>query len=314
MKTYLVVVTAIFLFFSLSNGAEPINELLKIEANPAAGFNWDYYLYIPYQKTAQSDSTAILIMPNNSGTVSDDLKFHEQKALRQLNNNRDFGDQLGVVLLMPIFPRSESESMVYTHALDRDVMLIKEGQLKRLDLQLIAMVEHARKFLAEKKIKTRAKLLMFGFSAAGMFTNRFVLMHPDLVKAAVVGSPGGWPLAPIAEYENTTLRYPVGIADLENICGKKFDETKFRQVKIFFFLGDEDENDSVIYDDSYDEPERKVIMDLFGPTPVSRWGIAEKLYQQVSDNCQFQLYEGIGHSINGKMWQEIKSFLNDALE
>lgn len=313
MRFLLSLVAVLFTLFSFLSAAEPINEVIKIKANPKLGFYWDYYLYLPYNTLATDDSISIMVFPNNSGKVNDTISFHDRKALRQLNNNRDFGDELGVVLLEPVFPRPQSEAMLYTHALDRDVMLIKEGKLKRLDLQLIAMVNDARNFLAEKKIKTRAKLLMFGFSAAGMFTNRFVLLHPELVEAAAIGSPGGWPIVPVAEYEKTALNYPVGIADLEKISGDKFDREKFRQVKMFFFLGDEDENDSVIYDDSYDEPERKVVLDLFGSTPVLRWGKAEKLYQQVSDNCQFQLYEGIGHSINGKMWQDIKLFFKSEL-
>lgn len=311
MRFLLSLAAVLFILFSSLSAAEPVNEVIKIKANPRLGFYWDYYLYLPYNKISPDDSISIMVFPNNSGKVNDTIEFHDRKALRSLNNNRDFGDQLGVVLLEPVFPRPQSEAMLYTHALDRDAMTTGIENIKRLDLQLIAMIENSRQILKSKNIIAKDKILMFGFSAAGMFTNRFVLLHPELVEAAAIGSPGGWPIVPVAEYEGQTLRYPVGIADLELLNGRKLNSEAFRKVRLFFFLGDEDENDSVIYDDSYDEEDRVVIMNLFGATPVARWPIAEKLYMSTTDNCQFKLYPDIGHSIRGQMWQDIKAFLKD---
>jgi hypothetical protein len=41
---------------------------------------------------------------------------------------------------------------------------------------------------------------MIGFSASGAFTNRFTLLHPEMIKAASIGAPGGWPIVPTATW------------------------------------------------------------------------------------------------------------------
>ncbi|HML49272.1 MAG TPA: hypothetical protein PKE04_21240, partial [Clostridia bacterium] len=50
--------------------------------------------------------------------------------------------------------------------------------------------------------------------------NRFALLHPDRVRAAAIGSPGGWPVAPVAQAEGNDLPYPIGIADVAQLTGE----------------------------------------------------------------------------------------------
>lgn len=53
--------------------------LMKVSRDPAKGFSWDYYLYIP--ETLQKEKSAFLLVePNNTGTTSDDLSVHNEKA------------------------------------------------------------------------------------------------------------------------------------------------------------------------------------------------------------------------------------------
>jgi hypothetical protein len=41
----------------------------------------------------------------------------------------------------------------------------------------------------------------------------------------------------VREWQGRSLRYPVGVADLEALTGESFDLDSFRQVPLFFFLG-----------------------------------------------------------------------------
>lgn len=53
--------------------------LMKVSRDPVKGFSWDYYLYIP--ETLQKEKSAFLLVePNNTGTTSDDLSVHNEKA------------------------------------------------------------------------------------------------------------------------------------------------------------------------------------------------------------------------------------------
>jgi hypothetical protein len=81
----------------------------------------------------------------------------------------------------------------------------------------------------------------------------------------------------------------------QTMVGEDFDLESYRQVPHFFFIGDQDENDSVPYDDGYEDEDEALIFVLFGPTPAERWGIAEKIYQSVGAKAEFRLYPGVGH-------------------
>jgi dienelactone hydrolase len=211
---------------------------------------------------------------------------------------------------MPVFPRPESDWRIYTQALDRDSMFTDKKEYRRLDLQLVAMVDHARQQLDKKHgLKFDRRVLLNGFSAQGMFVNRFTFLHPDRVKAAAIGSPGGWPIAPVEKYEGKDLRYPIGIADFKKVTGKKLDLKALRKVPLFVFVGDSDDNDSVPFDDSYDQEDRDLINPLLGKTPVSRWPISEKLYKQAGLNAEFKLYPGVKHTVNEQMRNDIRAFL-----
>lgn len=69
------------------------------------------------------------------------------------------------------------------------------------------------------KHPVQPRVLMAGFSAPGVFTNRFAVLHPERVFAAAVGGPDGWPIAPVRADQGEMLPYPVGIADIEELSG-----------------------------------------------------------------------------------------------
>jgi hypothetical protein len=221
---------------------------------------------------------------------------------------RRLAARLGIAVLLPAFPRPRSHDDLYTHALDRDAMLTHLPGLERLDLQLVAMIGDARRRLAAEGVRTEAKVLMHGHSAAGMFTSRFVLLHPTLVKAATIVAPGGWPMAPVARYQGRLLTYPAGVGDLRAVSGHAFDAASAAKVPLLLMLGSEDTNDSVPNDDSYDPRERAEVMELFGPTPIARWPLAEAIYRQALPLAAFRTIPGAGHDITNPMWAEIWAF------
>jgi len=280
----------------------------RISAAPANGFAYPYYLYVPPElKKAGKAEQTLLVYPNNTGKVSDDLGVHESDVKANMSRMGGIAAVLEVAILMPVFPRPESDWHTYTHALDRDTML-SEKDYGRLDLQLIAMIDDARKRLKKQGIAIDKRVFMSGFSAQAMFTNRFTFLHPDRVKAACIGSPGGWPIAPVEKYNDKSLRYPIGVADLKAVSGKKFDLEELKRVPLFIFIGDQDTNDSVPFDDSYDQEDRDLINPLFGETPVSRWSVSQELYKKAGLDATFRVYPGVAHTITPEMRDDIRAF------
>lgn len=306
--------TALFLFaassFSLAQTAKP--EPLRIDANPEKGFSYPYYLFVPAElrdPSVAKTTHTILVLPNNTGKLDDALEFHEADVKKRMAQVPTIANLLKVAVIMPVFPRPSTDWKIYTHALDRDAMVTDKKEYARFDLQLIAMIDDARRSLKKDGVIFDKRVLLNGFSASGMFTNRFAFLHPERVKAAAIGSPGGWPIAPAATYKEKPLRYPIGIADIKQVAGKSLDLETLRKVPLFIYLGDKDDNDSVIFGDSYDAEDKDLILPLLGAKPIDRWEAARSMYASAGLNAEFKLYPGIAHTINDQMRNDIRAFL-----
>jgi predicted esterase len=266
--------------------------LTRVTPAADAAFQWPYYLFTPFSLEDNRifhKPIHLLVLPNNTGTTSDDPSVHDQSALAMVFPfQMVFGD-LDVAILVPTFPRPETGWQAYTHALDRDTLLTDIPDLRRIDLQVEAMIDDATERLSRQGWAVDRKVLMFGFSASGMFANRFTVLHPDRVLAAAVGSP-------------------VGVTDLEELSGSPFNLESFRRVPLFFFIGDRDENDSIPYRDGYDEEDADLVNALFGGTPVERWDDAEAIYASIGAVAEFRMYPGVGHTITIEEFIAIREF------
>ncbi len=291
-------------------------EVVKVEAQPSKGFLYPYYLYVPPELWGAKGKNAkqtLLVLPNNTGKTDDEFAAHDTYARRNTENLRRLGSNLKVALLMPAFPRPQSDWRIYTHALDRDSLLTERKEYQRFDRQLIRMIDHARNRLRLNGYRFDKRVLMFGFSASGMFTNRFAFLHPERIKAAAIGSPGGWALAPINLWKGKALRYPIGTADFKSVSGKKLNMKRLKRVPLFLFLGDEDTNDSVIFRDSYELEDEKLILDMFGKSLVERWAFTQEIYGSSLPEATLKLYPKVGHSLSLEMWDDIKAFFTKHL-
>jgi dienelactone hydrolase len=308
------------LLFLVGNSAAQIagndsnisTEPFKIEAAPQKGFAYPYYLYVPpelREATVRKQRQTILVLPNNTGALDDALEVHEADVKKRMAMSREVASVLRVMVLMPVFPRPKTDWRIYTHALDRDALVTDKKEYRRFDLQLIAMIDDARARLAKENLKFDKRVLLNGFSAMGMFANRFMFLHPERVKAAAIGSPGGWAIAPAPVFKEKTLRYPIGTGDFKTVSGTEFDLKKVRKVPLFIFLGDQDDNDSVVFGDAYDEEDKNLIFELFGKTPVERWTISKSLYEQSKLNAEFRLYPNVKHTVTPEMRSDIRAFL-----
>ncbi len=276
----------------------------RFEADPSAGYHAPFFLYLP-RGAGEGEVLTILVQPNNSGTNSDEASVHEKDAWWTGFGRSGLARELGVALLVPAFVRPAEDWRIYTHALDRDVLTTERVDLARLDLQLVAMLEAASRHLQARGNLVRRRVLIQGFSASGMFANRFTLLHPDRVLACAAGSPGGWPVAPLEawspegrhgeESEQLPLPYPAGVADLEALVGSPLDAAGFAAVPQLFVLGALDDNDSLDFGDGWDPEHAELVERLFGATPLERLDDAERLYAAAGVDARFLLVEGVGH-------------------
>jgi pimeloyl-ACP methyl ester carboxylesterase len=157
------------------------------------------------------------------------------------------------------------------------------------------MIEHARDELETLGLRTDEKVFIQGFSASGMFANRFTILHPECVKAATIGSPGGWPTVPVDSFKGEQLPFPAGIADLAALTNTPFDSAAYNAIPQLIYMGSADDNDSLDYTDGWDQETAQRVDRLFGTDPLSRWEAAESIYKAAGANVEFLLVDGIGH-------------------
>ncbi len=287
---------------------------LVVAADPARGFQFPYLLRMP--AAMPPGINYLLVEPNNTGAVADDLGVHFGAAWKTSEHaiGAFVAERLELPLLVPVFPRPAERWQVYTHALDRDTMLLSTGPGHRLDLQLLAMVDDARERLAAAGMATREKMLLTGFSASGTFANRFTMLHPTRVQAVASGGINGILMLPLAEAGGRALEYPLGIADFAAIAGEPFRADDWKAVPQFIYMGADDDNDAVAFDDGYSEFERDVVHAAIGKImQPDRWAFCQARYAEAGARVTFKTYPGVGHGTDGEINTEIAEFFRQAM-
>lgn len=314
---------------------ESNKKLIEVGKNPEKGFHWNYYLYIPKNISSSQSSNYLkhmLVQPNNTGTFTDDIDIHDEAAKKTAESN-PLAQELGIPILVPVFSRprtiknvQDKGYMYYTHSLDRQTLSLEIKKYKRLDRQLVAMIEHAQDLLAQRKIQLKDKVFMFGYSAAGTFTNRFITLHPEKVQAIAAGGICGLPTLPLEKINNKELYYPVGVYDIKELTGSEFNFAAYKKIPQYLFMGNEDTNDTLPYPAPYNEWEKEIIKEVFNTEPIpikrqsdkeyaqiliKRFNKAKEFYEQEEIPAQFVLYEGIGHRLTPKIIEDVVRFFKN---
>ncbi|ESU24852.1 hypothetical protein FEDK69T_04050 [Flavobacterium enshiense DK69] len=286
------------------------DSLIIVNKKPKKGFQNEYILFIP-KGTPLNKKTFLLVEPNNTGRTSDSIEIHKKYAIdlasvSSVGNN--VSTELKIPLLVPIFPRPSSQPLVYTHALDRDVIIDKSSELKRLDLQLLEMIKDAKRILNTANIEVDTKVFMNGFSASATFTNRFSFIHPEIIKAMAIGGFNGNLMLPEKKLNTVKLNYPIGLNDFTQLFDKNFDSDQFKTIPQFVYMGKLDNNDAVQYDDAYSDKERKLINDNLGRNTQDRYAKCQEIYRNHNVNAIFKTYENVGHWTTSDVNLEVIKF------
>lgn len=306
-----LIIKSVAVFFILISNVSYAEKIIEVNADPKKGFSFPFLLKIP----TNIDTNYLVVETNNTGVVSDDFDVHYQSAKKAIVGNAVgpwVAKKLISPILIPIFPRSKTDWEIYTHALDRDTLLVESGDLKRLDLQLLAMISEAKIELTKHSVKVHSKVILTGFSASGSLANRFSMLHPDSLQLVVAGGLNGILILPVDKVSDENLNYPLGINDFKKITGTGFNKTKWASLPQFLFMGENDTNDAVKYDDAYSDVERKTIYSVLGQNmQPDRWTKCQDIYKANDVNAVFHTYKDIGHGTNLKIHNDILSFVKE---
>lgn len=295
----------------------PLNEPILIEAAPERGFNYPYYLVVPAtvdpaSSVTENDSPTsirpLLVEPHNVGQQIEEFEKHLELAKQRIEGGtgRRIAEELETPFLIPVFPRPFEEPVDWTHMihmLDAETMQLEEGPLARVDLQLLRMVEDAQERLAAAGYQVPEEIMLNGFSSQAAFVNRFAALHPDRVCSVSAGGINGLVILPKARTEvrgfgEQAMKYPVGIANVEELTGQPFDLDAFRDVYQFLYMGDNDDKDALLYPDAWTDPQLRGIAVLTYGEDIhdERFPNCQSVYQEYDVNAVFRIYEDTGHT------------------
>ena len=155
---------------------------------------------------------------------------------------------------------------------------------------------------------------MNGFSASGTFANRFTLIHPELIAGVACGGINAITILPISKLDGKKLKYPLGIYDFETLFASKFNITEYQKVPQFIYMGENDNNDAVLFDDAYSNSERKIIFKLLGKIMIpDRFLNCEKIYTKNKVNSTFKIYPNIGHETEQTVFLDVYTFFKNII-
>ena len=324
------------LFVSLFSSNLSYGKTIVVKANPEKGFHFPYLL-----KTSKKtvDANYIVVESNNTGGHNKSIKGMTSKAKKSLGwvLGSSISKKLNYPMLMPVFPYATKEIekvltnknkyKYYFPQLDSDVLKINIDKYKRIDLQLIAMIDDAReRLLKENNQKINEKVIMVGFSSSSLFSARFTFLHPDRVSVAIGGGIGGLLPVPADKINGIDAIYPIGTYDFENITGTKFNLEEYKKTPQFYYQGTKDKSNPFrrgaedLTDEEYEIVKKLFVDGLpFEDKPVSlkvstaMWNNSQKYINQIVDNVKFESPKNLNHKITPKMTSKSVEFIKENL-
>lgn len=177
----------------------------------------------------------------------------------------------------------------------------RDPELVRRDGELLPRLKSLIDTLpARTGLTFQSRAVFFGFSRGSQEAIRYSLMFPDLTLGVAGLSAGSYTLPSSTDAEGKMARYPFGVADVDTICGQKFDAAAVKHVSYFIGVGAADTK-------SEDVPRQWDAM--FGTNRVERAARFVEVLQQFGAKANLSVFPGAGHEVTGAMQQDAVKFL-----
>lgn len=223
----------------------------------------------------------------------------------------DYADSISAPFLMPVIP-SVAELVPYFQQLSREAIEFNDtsSKLYRIDNQLCSIIEDTRRILAEDNHKIADKIFLTGYSASGVFAQRFAFLHPEIIDTVLVGGAGGiLPIPPDCK-NSANLEYPIGTKNFEKITGQPFNSEAYRKICFQHYLSEFEtitKSNSRKNEFGFQAPKHDMsylnrsVPPTLGKKVRSSYGI--NLWKRFSS--QIKEYEKNGYSINATVFRNV---------
>jgi len=178
----------------------------------------------------------------------------------------------------------------------------RDPELVRRDGELLPRLNALIDALpARTGLQFQSRVVMFGFSRGSQEAIRYSLMFPDRTLGVAGLSAGSYTMPATRGLDGQALKYPYGTADVDTICGQKFDATAARQVAYWVGVG--------AADTKVEDVPRQWDA-LIGTNRVERARRYVEALQQFGAHANLEIFPGAGHEMTAAMNDQAVRFLS----
>lgn len=197
-----------------------------------------YLLAIP--KNFDENAEMVVESFNSNGKETNYYAFNISQAL-DVKNNHQFAQLLDVCedapILLPITPCLKDHP-------DTQQLSLESVTDEHIDKKFFTCIQDAQAKVHEitgKKLSE--KIFLNGYSASGVFAQRFALIYPEIIDRCLIGGAAGTIPIPTEK-----LDYPIGIKNYETLFGKKFDLDSYKKIQFGYYVAQNEEKEGGSYD------------------------------------------------------------------
>ena len=300
----------------------PIHQIDRIifhESNTENPYGW--FSYVP-SNLSKDRTVYILVCGLHANLITDNYDEIIEETKIHADGCRYWANQIGAVTLTPVIPsNSFNNGGIYVAAFDYRVFTNSTDPfLQRPDLKLNMMIDKLLEELRTDGYQMSDRILITGFSAGGMFAQRYALLHPERVKAIAAGQCKGAITFPEEKYEDFEMNWPVGIFDYEDLLGKPFNRESYKQIKQMIYIGEDDLHASTLESGEIGRSWRtssqiKFLKKYFGEYDPERLENQVQYLQDIGyKNFEIVVYDNAEHRINQDMIKDTLMFFKNIVE
>lgn len=179
------------------------------------------------------DNAEMFVETYNSGGRQTDTYFQNVQHAMEDNGNpieKNYADFMtDFPFVVPIVPDLKGMP-------DFQQMSVEAVKDYKVHKKVKECIDDAKKQIEQitgKKVQD--KIFLSGYSASGVFAQRFALAYPELINRALIGGAAGTIPVPTRK-----IKYPIGIQDYEELFEKEFDSEVYKQIQFAYYVGEKE--------------------------------------------------------------------------
>jgi pimeloyl-ACP methyl ester carboxylesterase len=280
------------------------------QADRTIAYNW--FTYVPASITKEEPSY-VWVTGLHGNIITDEYNLITEESRQQAQWRTLLAEEHRHFLLVPAIPRPETNH-VYAVGFDWKVFLQSSDPFcQRPDFKVNQMIDQFTADLRDLGYNVQDRVFIDGFSAGGMFGQRYTLLHPERVQAVAAGHCGGELTLAEASYDGTVMDWPVGINDFHTLVGREFNRDAYREVPQLVFIGDEDTNTTLWGTGELWRTQSQIdfLIGTFGATPPVRLENQVKYLNNLGySSIVFKIYPGVTHQYTSEMVADALAFFD----